>query len=110
MPRRYADDYATCAIARGEIVELSTGSLNRPNTCTDLACTGSVGLIWGSETSGSIFQLDDDGRVQGAAIGRLWLRVGEDLETHLVRGGLAVVDSGYLMTKQLGDMTALQCQ
>jgi hypothetical protein len=105
-----AADYATCAIARGEIIEVSSGNLDMPNTCIALSCTGKIGVIWGSATSGSIFQLDEGGQTVGVSMGQLWLRPGEDLQPHLVWGGSAALDSGYIMNKQLGDTTALECQ
>jgi hypothetical protein len=105
-----AADYATCAIARGEIIEVSAGNLNMPNTCIALSCAGKIGVIWNSATSGSVFQLDEDGKTVGVSTGRVWLRPGEDLQPHLVWGGSALVDSGYIMTKQLGDTTVLACQ
>jgi len=105
-------DYAACAIATGAMVEFSAGRFEDPGSCTDISCTGKLGVQWRTATSGAVFVLDPNtGKPVGSAQFYLVLySVLGDPYTHLVWSGNGSGTSGYLMDAQLGDTTVLKCQ
>lgn len=94
------------------MTEISAGRIDEPSGGgVTLSCTGKLGLIWNTATSGTVFQLDSNGTPMGLAAFYLTLySINGDPYPHLVWSGLGGGNNGYLMDAHLGDQTALTCQ
>ncbi|MFO0664818.1 MAG: hypothetical protein U0174_12755 [Polyangiaceae bacterium] len=58
----------TCVIARGEVMAIQGGRLdNLDGQCSAMSCGPKAGLVW-NESSGTVFQLDENGKPKGPGI------------------------------------------
>lgn len=107
VPPTTISSYAACAVARGSVIEVSTGSINRPGSCPTIACTPpSLGLLWNTATSGSVFALDAKGKPTGQVVFNVILESPASmLWTAAGAGG-----NGYRMSAMTGDTSDLPCK
>lgn len=59
---------ATCVIARGEVMAIQGGRHdNLDGQCSAMSCGPKAGLVW-NENSGTVFQLDENGKPKGPGV------------------------------------------
>lgn len=100
--------FVECKLKRGDIIELSAGPYKVPmGGCADFACTGKLGLLWSSETGGSVYQLDDNGKPKGVSVLSFRLGANGINKELLVNNAGGPSGTGYI--QRPGDATALKC-
>lgn len=99
-------EYAACVLAQGAIVPSSSGALDRPDTCSTIACPDKkYGLVWKADNTGKVFELNKEGMPRGQALFSVRF-IGKDLLWSAVEGS----EDGFRMTAQVGNPIALQCR
>lgn len=104
-------DFAACTVKQGGLMEMSTGPYNVPaGGCAPFSCTGKMGLLWSTATTGAIYALDENGKPKGPAALYFTLRANA-MKTgfELILGNLPNPNNGFILVQRLGDSTSLQC-
>ncbi len=104
-------DFASCTVKQGGLMEMSAGPYDVPaGGCVPFSCTGKMGLLWSTATTGAIYALDANGKPKGTAALYLTLRANATKTGfELILGNLPNPNNGYVMVPRAGDATSLQC-